>query len=74
MKTRFSFSFIRCASLALCASACGGAAPEQGASAASDVKLQGAGASFPAPLYNKWFKSYSAAHQNVQVDYQSSPS
>ena len=39
--------------------------------AAESVKLQGAGASFPAPLYNKWFKSYSAAHDNVQVDYQS---
>ena len=35
------------------------------------VKLQGAGASFPAPLYSKWFKSYSGAHQNVQIDYQS---
>jgi phosphate transport system substrate-binding protein len=35
------------------------------------VKLQGAGASFPAPLYLKWFKTYSDAHQNVQVDYQS---
>jgi phosphate transport system substrate-binding protein len=35
------------------------------------VKLQGAGASFPAPLYLKWFKTYSAAHPNVQVDYQS---
>ena len=35
------------------------------------VKLQGAGASFPAPLYNKWFKSYGDAHQNVHVDYQS---
>jgi phosphate transport system substrate-binding protein len=39
--------------------------------AATAVKLQGAGASFPAPLYGKWFKAYSAAHQNVQVDYQS---
>ena len=39
--------------------------------AGSLVKLQGAGASFPAPLYGKWFKSYSGAHQNVQVDYQS---
>ena len=30
-------------------------------SAASEgVKLQGAGASFPAPLYTKWFKSYGA--------------
>src|SRR5271165_2472477 len=35
------------------------------------VKLQGAGASFPAPLYLKWFKAYSGAHPTVQVDYQS---
>ena len=40
-------------------------------SAAEGVKLQGAGASFPAPLYNKWFKSYSASHPDVEVDYQS---
>jgi len=38
---------------------------------ANSVKLQGAGASFPAPLYNRWFKSFSGAHQNVLVDYQS---
>lgn len=37
----------------------------------NNVKLQGAGASFPAPLYLKWFKSYGDAHPNVQVDYQS---
>jgi phosphate transport system substrate-binding protein len=35
------------------------------------VKLQGAGASFPAPLYLKWFKGYSASHPDVEVDYQS---
>jgi phosphate transport system substrate-binding protein len=41
-------------------------------SEASDlVKLQGAGASFPAPLYFKWFKAYSGSHNNVQIDYQS---
>ena len=45
-------------------SACGGSKEE-------NVKLQGAGASFPAPLYLKWFKSYGDAHPNVQVDYQS---
>ena len=55
-------------SIVLMLSACGGPG-SSGAGAA--VKLQGAGASFPAPLYNKWFKSYSAAHQNVLVDYQS---
>lgn len=35
------------------------------------VKLIGAGASFPAPLYSKWFKDYHGLHPNVQVDYQS---
>lgn len=38
---------------------------------AEGVKLQGAGASFPAPLYNKWFKSYGASNPDVEVDYQS---
>ena len=39
--------------------------------AGEEVKIQGAGASFPAPLYNKWFKAYHAAHPDVQIDYQS---
>jgi len=38
---------------------------------AADVRLQGAGASFPFPIYSKWFKVYSVAHQNVEIDYQS---
>ncbi len=53
------------AALTILLSSCGG-----GTSTAI-VKLQGAGASFPAPLYSKWFKAYGAAHQNIQVDYQS---
>jgi phosphate transport system substrate-binding protein len=40
-------------------------------SASEGVKLQGAGASFPAPLYTKWFKNYGENHPDVQVDYQS---
>jgi phosphate transport system substrate-binding protein len=36
----------------------------------SNVKLQGSGASFPAPLYGRWFKEYSAAVEGVRVDYQ----
>ena len=35
-------------------------------SSSEGVKLQGAGASFPAPLYQKWFKSYSASHDGVR--------
>jgi phosphate transport system substrate-binding protein len=42
-----------------------------GAEASSGVKLQGAGASFPAPLYSKWFKSFGSTRKNVVVDYQS---
>jgi phosphate transport system substrate-binding protein len=45
---------------------CGG-----GKAGTETVKLQGAGASFPAPIYNKWFKTYGGDHPNVQVDYQS---
>ncbi|MCR9294913.1 MAG: phosphate ABC transporter substrate-binding protein PstS [bacterium] len=40
-------------------------------SAGGLVRLQGAGASFPAPLYNKWFKDYTVSHDGVQIDYQS---
>lgn len=35
------------------------------------VRLQGAGASFPAPLYTHWFRTYTQSHPGVQVDYQS---
>jgi phosphate transport system substrate-binding protein len=35
------------------------------------IRLQGAGASFPAPLYGRWFKAYNKAHPRVQIDYQS---
>src|SRR5215471_20262340 len=47
-----------------------------GSSAAGDVSgdLHGAGASFPAPLYDRWFKSYVVAHPNARVDYQSNGS
>jgi phosphate transport system substrate-binding protein len=50
-------------------SACSSKNPNAGEGAG--VKLQGAGASFPAPLYTKWFKAFSGAHPDVQVDYQS---
>ena len=56
-------SVVMLSALSLIFSACG--------KKVETVKLQGAGASFPAPLYLKWFKSYGEAHPNVQVDYQS---
>ena len=47
------------------------AAQPAAASSGDVVRLQGAGASFPAPLYLKWFKAFSTSKGNVQVDYQS---
>jgi phosphate transport system substrate-binding protein len=37
----------------------------------AEVKLQGSGASFPFPLYSKWFKDFSKQADDVRVDYQS---
>jgi phosphate transport system substrate-binding protein len=33
------------------------------------VKLQGAGATFPAPIYQKWFESFGHARPGIQVSY-----
>jgi phosphate transport system substrate-binding protein len=39
--------------------------------AASAQSLNGAGATFPNPIYQKWFTEYSNAHKGVQINYQS---
>jgi phosphate transport system substrate-binding protein len=36
----------------------------------ADVKLNGSGASFPFPIYSKWFKDFSKANKDIRVDYQ----
>jgi phosphate transport system substrate-binding protein len=40
-------------------------------SASQAQHLTGAGATFPYPIYSKWFAEYSAAHPGVQINYQS---
>lgn len=35
------------------------------------VSLQGAGATFPYPLYSKWFSEYNKKNPNIKIDYQS---
>jgi phosphate transport system substrate-binding protein len=39
--------------------------------AAQAQKLTGAGATFPYPIYSKWFSEYSSAHPGVEVNYAS---
>jgi phosphate transport system substrate-binding protein len=40
-------------------------------SGSGSVSLQGAGATFPNPLYQKWLSEYGKLHPNVRIDYQS---
>jgi phosphate transport system substrate-binding protein len=40
-------------------------------SVAQAQKLTGAGATFPYPIYSKWFSEYAAAHPGVELNYQS---
>src|SRR3954466_6322989 len=39
--------------------------------AAQNVLINGAGATFPYPIYSKWFSEYNKLHPNVQINYQS---
>lgn len=42
-----------------------------GSGSNGSVSLQGAGATFPYPLYQKWLSEYGKLHPNVKIDYQS---
>lgn len=37
----------------------------------AETNLNGAGATFPNPIYQKWFSEYHNAHQDIQINYQS---
>ncbi len=52
------FSFVLAAALAT-------------AGAAGAVDITGAGATFPYPLYSKWFSEYNKLHDDVRINYQS---
>lgn len=64
---RFALPILLCLSLA-----CNRTAPSgEQASREGTLSLQGAGASFPAPLYSAWIKGYQQAHGRLRIDYQS---
>lgn len=39
--------------------------------ATAQTNLNGAGATFPYPIYSKWFNAYHTAHPDIQINYQS---
>jgi len=55
--------------LSSCRNSNNGATPI--ASTAATVNLSGAGATFPYPLYSKWFDTYNQAHSDIRINYQS---
>jgi phosphate transport system substrate-binding protein len=49
-------------------------APQGAASSPAEeqaVQINGAGATFPYPIYSKWFDEYQKSHPNVRINYQS---
>ena len=39
--------------------------------AAQNLQIDGAGATFPNPIYSKWFSEYNKLHPNIMINYQS---
>jgi len=48
-----------------------GACSPKGGGAGGTIDLHGAGATFPAPLYQKWMSEYGKLHTDIRIDYQS---
>jgi len=63
--------------LALCVAYGGGPQPSSTAGtpapagSGNKVKINGAGATFPNPLYSKWFSEYNKLHPDLEINYQS---
>jgi len=55
----------------LLVSLCLALAAPLGVLGADAILVNGAGATFPYPIYSKWFDEYHKAHSNVQINYQS---
>lgn len=64
---RVSCALLILSSLAL-SLACKGSGPSGGD---GTVRLNGMGATFPKPIYDKWVSEYGKLNQNIQIDYQS---
>jgi phosphate transport system substrate-binding protein len=55
--------------------ACGGGEPATTAAGSpaggKRIQINGAGATFPYPIYSKWFEEFRKQHTNVEINYQS---
>lgn len=76
MKTKLQITLITliALSIALLAGCSGeklGSGPSSGGtSSGSTIQLQGSGATFPKPIYEKWASEYGKVNPNIKIDYQ----
>ena len=68
---------VMASTLAIVAGCSGGSAPPptEGAGGAAPAggggsQINGAGATFPNPIYSKWFAEYNKLHADIQINYQ----
>ena len=62
-----------CLMAVVAVAACGGnqsPSGEQAGAPAQAIQINGAGATFPNPIYSKWFSEYNKLHSHVQINYQ----
>ncbi len=68
-------TFTTILAVAALSAACGGGGgpvrPPSEASSSGTAQINGAGATFPYPIYSKWFSEYNSLHPSVQINYQS---
>ena len=70
-KTPQLAAWLLIATLLLSTLACNKGGGNGSTTGASTISLQGAGATFPNPLYQKWLSEYGKLHPNTRIDYQS---
>ena len=59
--------------MALCFTGCksNNSSSDASSNATGNLDINGAGATFPYPIYSKWFSEYNQLHPNVKINYQS---
>ena len=75
---QFQSRYIPLALAATLLTACGGGTTQPvtadnggGSDGSQALTINGAGATFPNPIYSKWFAEYNKLHPNVRINYQS---
>lgn len=69
MKNSMTINRLLPMALAVALAACSGSSQPGGGT--GTVQITGAGATFPYPIYSKWFAEYHARRPNVEINYQS---